>query len=103
MTGPKKREGPNFEGSLKKLEEIVRRLEDEEVDLEESLRLFAEGKALAKACEGQLRQAENRVRQIMEDSEGNLAEAPLAEPPAERPEAAEPSAPAKAAKDDLPF
>ncbi|MCH8333454.1 exodeoxyribonuclease VII small subunit [Candidatus Sumerlaeota bacterium] len=77
MARERKKAGLNFEASLKKLEGIVRRLEDEQVSLEDSIRLFSEGKNLAKVCESELQEAENRVRQLMEDAEGNLTETAL--------------------------
>ena len=110
--GKKRDEGVNFEASLKKLEEIVRRLEDEQVPLEESLRLFAEGKKLARGCEAELQRAENSVKQLIEDAEGNLAEEPLAADDAEAHDEArimdsgamKPDAPSGTKpKDDLPF
>ena len=58
----------DFEKSLKKLEEIVQKLEEEEIPLESALKLFAEGQQLARACGDQLRAAENRVRQLMESA-----------------------------------
>ena len=41
----------NFESNLKKLEEIVEKLENGEVDLEESVKLYDEGMKLKKNCE----------------------------------------------------
>ena len=38
----------NFEANLKKLEEIVEKLENGEVDLEESVKLYEEGMKLKK-------------------------------------------------------
>ena len=40
----------NFENNLKKLESIVEKLENGEVDLEESVKLYEEGMNLKKAC-----------------------------------------------------
>jgi exodeoxyribonuclease VII small subunit len=65
----------NFEDSLAKLESIVKRLEEEEIPLETSLKLFAEGQTLAQACERQLRAAENQIRQLVEKSSGKIEEA----------------------------
>lgn len=107
----------NFEGSLKKLEEIVKRLEEEEVPLETSLKLFADGQALARRCEQQLRQAENRVRVLMESESGEIREEEMEkeerttdedaddnqEQKAETPPPQEPSAQSESGKDDLPF
>lgn len=79
MTRGKRKDGLNFEASLKKLEAIVQRLEDEEAPLEESLRLFAEGKELARLCQSELQEAENRVRLLIENEKGELKETPLDE------------------------
>lgn len=56
-----------FETSLLKLEKIVARLETEELGLEESLRLFEEGVKISKKCEESLKNAELKVKQLMED------------------------------------
>jgi exodeoxyribonuclease VII small subunit len=64
----------NFDASLQKLEAIVKRLEDEEIPLEESLKLFGEGQTLARACEEQLRAAENQIRLLLEKSTGEIEE-----------------------------
>lgn len=67
----------NFEKSLKQLEEIVHRLEDEELPLDQAVKLFAQGQSLARACEGQLRAAELKVRQLIETPQGEISEIPL--------------------------
>ena len=66
--------GMGFEIALKRLEEIVHRLEEEEIPLETSLKLFEEGQKLARACEDQLRAAENQVRVLMESAGGEIVE-----------------------------
>ena len=63
MSGSKQ----NFETSLVKLEKIVDRLEREELGLEESLRLFEEGIKVSKKCEESLKNAEQKIRKLMED------------------------------------
>ncbi len=68
---------PDFEQSLKQLESIVQRLEHEEVPLEESIRLFEQGQGLVRACEQQLKSAENRIRQLLENDAGVLQEQPF--------------------------
>lgn len=74
MAPPRKKAKLNFEQCLKRLEKIVQTLEDDQVPLEESLKLFEEGKKLAKACEEELAEAENRVRLLMENPEGEIQE-----------------------------
>ncbi len=58
------------EEGLERLEAIVRSLEDPEVSLEESLRLFEEGVRLADALRKRLEQSELRVRRVLESAEG---------------------------------
>lgn len=62
---------PNFENSLKELERIVRRLEDGDSSLEESLKLFEDGVKLARECQKRLNQAERRIEILLEGESGN--------------------------------
>lgn len=66
----------NFESALKELENIVSRLEQGQVDLEDSIILYERGQALKAHCEERLRQAESRLEKIVRDAAG----LPLAEP-----------------------
>lgn len=68
----KKSDTPSFEDNLKRLEEIVERLEMESVDLDESLRLFEEGIAVLRNASSALSVAETRVRQLVETADGSL-------------------------------
>jgi exodeoxyribonuclease VII small subunit len=69
MTAKAKTE-ERFEDQLAKLEEIVARLEDEGVGLEESLDLFEAGMKLVKSCRARLEQVEQRVARLLESEEG---------------------------------
>lgn len=59
-----------FEDQLAKLEEIVDRLEDESVGLEEALGLFENGMDLARRCRARLAEVEQRVTQLLESENG---------------------------------
>ncbi len=54
-----------FEDQLVQLEEIVARLEDESVGLEEALELFEKGMALSRACRARLEEVEQRVERLL--------------------------------------
>lgn len=69
MTEKKK----NFETSLNDLEKIVRKLEDGELSLEESLKLFEDGVKLSRECQERLNQAERRIEVLLKDSNGEIA------------------------------
>lgn len=62
----------SFEEHVERLEAIVRTLETGDTSLEESLQLFEEGIALARALKKQLDDTEKRIEQILEDDKGNL-------------------------------
>ena len=49
-----KKDTVNFESSLKKLEQIVAKLEDGDISLEDSVKSFEEGIGLVKECQKQL-------------------------------------------------
>ena len=62
----------SFEDSVRRLGEIVDRLETGELPLEESLRLFEEGVRLARASQSRLDAAERRVQELLGiDEDGN--------------------------------
>jgi exodeoxyribonuclease VII small subunit len=61
-----------FEDSMKRLEEIVRELESEDLSLEEALSKFEEGVKLGKICRELLDKAETRIKVLVEDEAGNL-------------------------------
>jgi exodeoxyribonuclease VII small subunit len=54
-----------FESSLGELERIVRKLEDGEMSLEESLKLFEDGVKLSRECQERLDQAERRIEVLL--------------------------------------
>ena len=62
----------DFESSLKQLESIVEKLEDENINLEESVKSFEEGVTLVKECQKQLQNAELKIKKLLED--GSSAE-----------------------------
>jgi exodeoxyribonuclease VII small subunit len=62
----------SFEKALEELEKIVERLENEELTLEESLRLFEEGVKLARFLREELEKAEKKVEILLKDEEGEL-------------------------------
>jgi exodeoxyribonuclease VII small subunit len=55
----------NFENALKRLEEIVQRLEGGELSLDESLKLFEEGIELSRVCTKKLSEAESKVEKLV--------------------------------------
>lgn len=72
-----KKESMTFEQSLKRLEEIVKRMESGDVALEEALSLFEEGTALAGSCNKLLDRAELKVLQMTKGADGAPVETEL--------------------------
>lgn len=67
-----------FEDQLERLEEIVTRLEDDSVGLEQALELFEDGMRLAKSCRARLEAVEQRVQRLLEEAaEDGTATVPL--------------------------
>jgi exodeoxyribonuclease VII small subunit len=58
-------ESPNFETSLKELETLVEKMEQGDLDLEESLRHFERGVQLSRSCQQALKAAEQKVEILM--------------------------------------
>ena len=61
----------SFEESLTTLEKIVRELEQGDLSLEESLKLFENGVKLSRECQERLNQAERRIEVLLKDENGN--------------------------------
>lgn len=55
----------DFEASLKQLEEIVNKMEQGQLTLEQSLGAFEQGIKLTRECQTTLKQAEQRVAKLM--------------------------------------
>ncbi len=64
----------NFEQSLQRLDEIVRRMERGDVPLQEALQLFEEGTTLVTSCNKLLDDAELKVVQLTKGADGEPQE-----------------------------
>lgn len=62
----------SFEESIKKLEEIVRELEDENISLEESMEKFELGIKLSSNCLKKLNEAEGKIEELTRSEDGKL-------------------------------
>jgi exodeoxyribonuclease VII small subunit len=60
----------DFETSLKKLEEIVKELEEGDLSLEKSLEHYEKGISLARFCNAKLEEAEKRIEMLQKDDKG---------------------------------
>ena len=58
-----------FEEKMKKLEEIVDKLEKDDADLEESLKLYEEGLGLAKTLKEQLKVFQDKINELNSDEQ----------------------------------
>lgn len=66
-----------FEDALNKLEKIVSKLEDGDIPLEESLKLFEEGIRLSRFCNQKLDEAEKKVEILLKGKNGMLKAHPF--------------------------
>jgi exodeoxyribonuclease VII small subunit len=67
----------SFELALKELESIVARLEQGEVDLEDSIALYERGQALKAHCEKKLKSAESRLEKVVQGAGGATGSEPM--------------------------
>jgi len=63
-TSAAEEESLTYEKAMERLEALVRRMEQGEVPLEESLKAFEEGQKLVARCRGILDDAERRIQQM---------------------------------------
>ena len=64
-----KKNTTDFESSIKKLEAIVEKLEEGDLDLDTSLKSFEEGVALVKECQKIISEAELKVNKLLDSGE----------------------------------
>ena len=88
--------GNDFEKSFQQLERIVKRLEGEELPLDEALKLFEEGIGLSRFCHQKLSEVEKKIELILADANGE----PRTEPFEDDELAADPNSLAAAEDDD---
>ncbi|HTZ99215.1 MAG TPA: exodeoxyribonuclease VII small subunit [Candidatus Aquilonibacter sp.] len=67
----------DFEKSLARLEEVVKRLESTDLSLDEAMKLFEEGVKLSQECQKQLTEAEGRVEILLKKADGRIAAEPF--------------------------
>ena len=65
------KQSKSFEDSMGRLEQIVRSLEQGNVPLEESLKLFQEGTELVRSCGKLLDNAELQIKKVMTAADGS--------------------------------
>lgn len=74
---PEPAKKPNFEHSLARLEDIVRKLESANLSLDEAMKLFEEGVQLSRDCQKHLEQAEGKVEILLKKAGGEMAAEPF--------------------------
>lgn len=62
----------DFEIKLKKLEEIVLKLENEETPIDEAIKLFEEGVNISKELNEKLLEIKGKIEIIKKDAEGKI-------------------------------
>lgn len=72
MTTPPSGKPAALADELARLEEIVRRLESDDLDLDAALALFEQGVACLRSARDRLSAAEVRVRTVLEEANGTL-------------------------------
>jgi exodeoxyribonuclease VII small subunit len=70
-----KRKKLDYEAAVKELEELVERLEQGDISLEESLKLYERGVLLTRDCQESLQAAEQKVQMLLQQSgQANLVD-----------------------------
>lgn len=72
-----KKQELKFEEALARLEEVVHRLEEGDLSLDEALNLYEEGVALSKICSKKLDEAQRRIEILTKDKEGQFITKPF--------------------------
>jgi len=73
----KKSEEISFEEYLKKLESIVQQLEEGELTLDESVKLYEEGISISKLCLDKLNKTKQKIEQLVVEGGGKYSLKPF--------------------------
>lgn len=76
-SNPEKETKVDFERSLARLEQVVKRLESPDLSLDDAMKLFEEGVKLSRECQKQLEEAEARVEILMKKADGKFVAEPF--------------------------
>lgn len=63
-----------FENAMSRLNEIVKSLESGVSSLDDALKLYEEGVSLVRFCNRMLDNAENKIKMLVSDENGNMIE-----------------------------
>lgn len=70
MENEQKKEELSFEAAMDQLEQVVNKLEEGDVPLEEAINMFHEGMKLSKYCHDRLKEVEKQMTEVLtEDGE----------------------------------
>lgn len=58
-----------FENNLNQLSQIIEKMEQQEIGLEESLKLYEQGIQLTRKCQKIIDDAEQKIQQLMENNQ----------------------------------
>lgn len=64
-----KKEDISFEELVTKLEDVTNKLEKDNLNLDESIKLFEEGMEISKKCNKRLEEAEKKITILLQDGE----------------------------------
>lgn len=59
----------NFETMMSELEQIVAKLDQEQVSLDDAIKLYERGITLSQNCQKQLKEAEEKINKVQMDSD----------------------------------
>lgn len=79
MKNKKKVEDIPFEEYLRKLEKIVKQLEEGELTLDESVKTYEEGMNISKICLEKLNKTKKKIEQLVIEGEGKYSTKPFSE------------------------
>ena len=74
---PEKETHLDFERSMTRLEQVVKKLESPDLSLDEAMKLFEEGVTLSRECQKQLEQAEARIEILLKKADGKIVAEPF--------------------------
>lgn len=72
-----KKDDMGFESALKRLEELVTKMESGQLDLDKMIKAFEEGQKLVQVCNQKLNEIEQKIEKIVKQPDGTVTTEPF--------------------------
>ena len=68
MSKPQKNKSTSLENTFSRLDEIINKIERDDIPLDQMINLFEEGMLLTKSCDKKIKKAEKKIERLLDEN-----------------------------------